>query len=893
VSLPLPGAIRSALGRLDRRLRAANVLRGLGTAALVAAVAAAVGMGADFLRLLPDPLRWALWGASLLAVFGALGWGVARPLARRADPLDLAAVAERAEPSLGEQLTAAVGLLGHGNGSPALIAALAAEAAARAEAIAPARAVSLRRAAAGLVPGAVALMLLAGPSLVYPGSFGVVARRFLAPWARLERVGRFEVTVAPGDRAAAVGEDVPVSARVRPRLAWLSTPGTAWLEWTSEGRSQRVAMPLDAAAATGGRGFHATLPALSKSITYRVVSGSSASRSYTIRAVAPPAVVKLSARVEPPAYTGLPAAPGDPARLEAWEGSRVVLDITANRPVRAVAVDWPGSGRPVAAVLQGDGKTARATLVAEQSGPFALSLRDADGLASRPEPPRRLVVIADAAPVVVMQGPGMVEPMEANPDDTLQAAVAARDDVAVASVELHYAIQRGGGGGGGAAKPETGVAPADVRGLGTRAVRGAVELALGPLRLQPGDVLTYRLRVADNRPAPRGPNVVWTPAATLAIADDAAPLREQQSRAARAALQAKLDALKRAAAANRQETEQLRYAADAAQRGNGTWDRDRQHALAAREAEARTLADRLQLLARELAADSRFHPLAPPARRIAEDEAESSRAVLEQALKQTDPALRLNDLRQADARLTAVSQRLDDLQRQFDALARRDADVQRLRTLAGREDDLADRAGQRGEDDTSRLRADQAEAARDLDSLLRDSPDLRAAAQQDQAKPAPSSNPLDTARQAMRQALAQLQRERELSATARKDRQAARQAMNRAAEALRAAAQNAAPRPGRPGDPEQAAQAQAAARNRNRNRDPKNVRAAPGSVDLTTLQALLRSKSGRAWGELPGHLRTEILQMTPGRYRDDYARLIQLYYQELATGAAGGRPPTP
>ena len=56
---------------------------------------------------------------------------------------------------------------------------------------------------------------------------------------------------------------------------------------------------------------------------------------------------------------------------------------------------------------------------------------------------------------------------------------------------------------------------------------------------------------------------------------------------------------------------------------------------------------------------------------------------------------------------------------------------------------------------------------------------------------------------------------------------------------------------------------------------------------LAELQAALRAKTGRAWGELPGHLRTEILQMSQGRYRDDYARLIQLYFREIAAGAEG------
>jgi hypothetical protein len=43
---------------------------------------------------------------------------------------------------------------------------------------------------------------------------------------------------------------------------------------------------------------------------------------------------------------------------------------------------------------------------------------------------------------------------------------------------------------------------------------------------------------------------------------------------------------------------------------------------------------------------------------------------------------------------------------------------------------------------------------------------------------------------------------------------------------------------------------------------------------------------------LPGHLRTEILQMSQGQYRDDYARLIELYFREIATDAAdrGARP---
>jgi hypothetical protein len=71
-------------------------------------------------------------------------------------------------------------------------------------------------------------------------------------------------------------------------------------------------------------------------------------------------------------------------------------------------------------------------------------------------------------------------------------------------------------------------------------------------------------------------------------------------------------------------------------------------------------------------------------------------------------------------------------------------------------------------------------------------------------------------------------------------------------------------------------------------RDPQSRPGGKADPDLAELQDLIRRKTGRAWGELPGHLRTEILQMSQGRYRDDYARLIQLYFREIA---AGGEKP--
>ncbi len=55
-----------------------------------------------------------------------------------------------------------------------------------------------------------------------------------------------------------------------------------------------------------------------------------------------PALSALKATVAPPAYTKRPPAPArDPARIEAWEDSRITLELAANKPLASVAVTWP------------------------------------------------------------------------------------------------------------------------------------------------------------------------------------------------------------------------------------------------------------------------------------------------------------------------------------------------------------------------------------------------------------------------------------------------------------------------------------------------------------------------------------------------------------------------
>lgn len=60
------------------------------------------------------------------------------------------------------------------------------------------------------------------------------------------------------------------------------------------------------------------------------------------------------------------------------------------------------------------------------------------------------------------------------------------------------------------------------------------------------------------------------------------------------------------------------------------------------------------------------------------------------------------------------------------------------------------------------------------------------------------------------------------------------------------------------------------------------------------LEELLGSKqAGRDWGKLPGHLQTEILQGAKDNPNGDYARLIRMYFREIAKATEGDKKAAP
>jgi hypothetical protein len=106
--------------------------------------------------------------------------------------------------------------------------------------------------------------------------------------------------------------------------------------------------------------------------------------------------------------------------------------------------------------------------------------------------------------------------------------------------------------------------------------------------------------------------------------------------------------------------------------------------------------------------------------------------------------------------------------------------------------------------------------------------------------------------------------------------QGAKASMEKAADALAKAAEqmNQQGKPGNPtGQPGQPNQAQ---------RPDKGIQAG-GTPDASMFGPGMQKYAGKSWGELPGELRTKIVQDMKDKYGEDYARMIKLYFEQIAS----------
>lgn len=272
-----------------------------------------------------------------------------------------------------------------------------------------------------------------------------------------------------------------------------------------------------------GRLWTAEVPDVRDDFQWRFRRGTIVSPERSLEVRDRPLLADLAARVEPPAYTNMPAQ--DMAHLPGWlevpVGSRVTLrGRTSHAVVRAqLATDLGDT-----LVLVPDALTVNGTLEMRHSLAFRVHLEDAWGLANASPLRYEITAAADRAPAAQLERPdddGLL-PLEGS----LILNAGADDDYGVAELVLELRTR---GGGDTHAPPSWWSVPllegppgtwssADLGGTELRwrrkdlpddedplQRRQRLELEIGGLRLVPGDVLELALLARDNRsPGPRG-----------------------------------------------------------------------------------------------------------------------------------------------------------------------------------------------------------------------------------------------------------------------------------------------------------------------------------------------------------------------------------------------------
>jgi hypothetical protein len=732
-AVALPPGLRNRIAAVAHRVRWLRFLRGLSLLVLLLTVGFGAALVADFFLDLSSPMRvgiFCAWAGLGLIVFL---FGLLLPLGRRLDHDALAAVIEEKYPDLGERLTSAVELAGAGDdyhGSPELIDNLMRDTDARARVLNFLPAVS-SRSARWLTAGAVAFIALTlSPSVVWPDQYADLAGRFFRPWITPPA---FVIDATPAEIFAARGRPLTLNAHLTPLRHAVTAPDACTLvQIGADGKENRIAMP-----AVKEGGYSATFTPVAD-FSYRVEAGSDSSPSFPIETVQPVDLAADSPEIttKPPVYAEntVDAEIADGlVDVTVLQHGTVRFDCKFTRPAASAILEWTptdvkpeklvAEATPIEMALSPDRTAGFVTIPATVSGKYSLHLRAEHGVPTD-FPARDLIVKLDEAP----QFKSVVAKAELKavlPYDRVPLEFTAADDVAVASAEVEYRVNQG----------EPIREPIAVTGLKTRetATKGK-DLSMFALagKVQPGDVLEYRLRISDNLPPEfAGPHVVYYPAdhvLTLRVATD------KEILALRDEINKRLDKIKEELKAEERGVAKTR-----------TESRDRAALNPEQAKETQRLKKdnndtetELQDLAKSVEEAPLFQPLADLARDVASKEMKESEKALEKAAADHKIAAERDaHFQNSEKNLDSALSRLDEMKKKNDELAQAALAEANLSKLADKERALADQAAELAAKDPVRdpsvkneadkIKQKQDETANELKRLTEENPALRKA----------------------------------------------------------------------------------------------------------------------------------------------------------------------
>lgn len=742
----MPPEIADPLIELQTWVRWQWLLRGFGRVALMLSLGLAAAFVADYRWDLSASTRLAtLIGMGSIASLAFLIWIVV-PFFRRMSWNELAALADAAHPKWEGALTSSVELFdpaqaGSYQGSPVMRDLLLQQTRQRVDELDLEQVVSSRRAWQAVRLGLAGCFLLAIPVFAAPSTYRQLWQRLILPWGNWGTAGAWQIDVANGDRVVARGTDMELLAKAE-RSGQVEPPKSLTLEWRdSTGTTDRRTMPFD----EGRKAFVTIVPHVMRDLEYRVVVEQQRSREYRVQVVEPPVITKVRLDIEPPAYCGWPAQALDGAigTIRVFDQSRMKFTLEFNKPVDSGTIVWKPGTEPLQFTLGENRQSASVELLADAkfAGPFSLSLIDEHKLTNNDSVPRELLVIADEPPKLVVTGDHSID---VQPSDVVPIKAIASDDIGIGQLELHVEV---------ANVPQP-VRPAD--GVqGRQQTEHKFSLDLNALKLTQGDIVVYKVRLTDEQPAP-GPHEVWSEPRVLRINRKAVPPGVNELAKNQEALRDELDHLRRDASDRATEIDELVKDLSQTRKDKDVPDLTRVDEV---NQKLHELTERGEQLAKQLEKDPLFQELAEQVAKISDNELAQAEKELTEA-REAKPGEVTRDLRQGQKELNEAAKKLAALDKPFQQLADLQKDLQELRRLARQADQLANRAEElaqksepankpptdknepldpnaaaeqkANEVERQRLADQQKELANALNDLLKEQPELLAAARRDQ-----------------------------------------------------------------------------------------------------------------------------------------------------------------
>ncbi|MEK6237780.1 MAG: hypothetical protein N2C14_23975, partial [Planctomycetales bacterium] len=190
--------------------------------------------------------------------------------------------------------------------------------------------------------------------------------------------------------------------------------------------------PPQVMQSSGKRELFLRKDAVSDSFEFRATGGDDQSMEWRlVEAVDPPKILSLVVTLHPPEYTGRQPAVSDP-RVRALVGTRVVLQASANKDLRSVALRIKGQDDLPAKIQKDDQGLARsfsAEFTLEQSGTYWFRLEDAEGFLGGDARRYELRAEPDETPTVLIDRPSTHLPVTVNAVVPLDVIV--RDDLGI------------------------------------------------------------------------------------------------------------------------------------------------------------------------------------------------------------------------------------------------------------------------------------------------------------------------------------------------------------------------------------------------------------------------------------------------------------------------------